>query len=138
VTFEQADLAELAGVEEIEIETRAASGAIHRTTIWAVVRGGVVYVRSVNGPGARWYREAIADPAVAIHVDGRRLASRAVRTVDQAAIAACSAGLRDKYRGSPSLRSMLAADILTTTLRLEPASGAAPDPSHHEEAVPQP
>lgn len=113
------DLAALAAADEIEIETHATDGTVHRTIIWVVAHDATVYVRSVNGPGARWYREALADPSVALHVDGRRIAARTVPAMDPASVEACSTGLRDKYKGSYSLAAMLADSVLPTTLRLE-------------------
>ena len=49
-----------------------------------MVRDDVVYLRSYRGPTGRWYREALADSAVAMHVDGRRLPARAEPAVDPA------------------------------------------------------
>jgi hypothetical protein len=121
VTFGESDLAELAGIEEVEIETRSAEGEIHRAVIWPLVRDGVVLIRSFRGAGARWYREAIADPSVALHLDGRRLPATVIAANDPASIEACSAALRDKYGADPSLSAMLRPEILDTTLRLEPA-----------------
>jgi len=121
VTFPESDLATLAQLEEIEVETRSTDGVVHRTIVWPVVRDGIVYLRSYKGPQGRWYREAIADPTVALHVDGRRLAARAVPAMDPASVEACSAALRDKYPGSYSLDAMLVDDVLPTTLRLVPA-----------------
>jgi hypothetical protein len=127
VQFPEPDLAALSAAKEIEIETRAAAGVgapgapVHRTIIWVVVRDGVVYVRSVNGHTARWYREATANPAIALHVGGRRLSARAIPAPGAGSVEACSAGLRAKYRPSGSLDSMLATDVLSTTLRVEPA-----------------
>lgn len=121
MTFTAEDLAALAAEEEIEIETRAASGAIHRTIIWVAVDGDTVFVRSVNGDRGRWYLEAVSDPDVAVHVDDRRLPARAVPAPDPMSIEACSAALRNKYRTDPALRSMLREHALPTTLRLEAA-----------------
>ena len=121
MTFGESDLAALAAAEEVEIETRAATGTVHRTIIWLVERDGEVYIRSVNGAGARWYREATAEPSVAIHVDGRRLPAHVVPATDPASIEACSDGLRAKYRSDYSLRAMLADSVLETTLRVVPA-----------------
>jgi hypothetical protein len=127
VQFPEPDLAALAAAKEIEIETRAAAvvgapeGVVHRTIIWVVARDGAVYVRSVNGPGARWYREAVAEPSIALHVGGRRLPARAIPSADPTSVAECSAGLRAKYRPSSSLDLMLADAVLSTTLRVEPA-----------------
>ena len=126
MTFGDSDLATLAAVDEIEIETHSADGDAHRTIIWPVVRDGVVLIRSFRGAGARWYREAIADPEVVLHLDGRRIEARAVHAADAASIKAFDAALRDKYRGDPSLGAMLAPDILDTTLRVEPASRSEP------------
>ena len=119
--FPESDLAALTAAKEIEIETRSAGGVVHRTIIWVVARDGIVYVRSVHGSGARWYREAIGDPSIALHVGGRRLAARAAPAADAASVEACSAGLRAKYRPSGSLDLMLADAVLPTTLRVQPA-----------------
>lgn len=121
MTFATADLAAMAADDEIEIETNAASGAMHRTIIWVVVEADRVFIRSVNGETARWYREAIADPSVAIHVQGRRLPVRLLPAIDPASIAACSDGLRRKYRADGSLQSMLEEHALATTLQVMPA-----------------
>ena len=119
--FEESDLAAMAAAEEVDIETRSPSGELHRTIIWIVERDGTVYVRSYRGARGRWYREAVADPDVGIHVDGRRIAARAVAATDPDSVAACSAGLAEKYAGDPSTPAMLADDVLPTTLKLVPA-----------------
>jgi hypothetical protein len=120
VTFEEADLARIAAAKEIEIETHSSAGETHRTTIWVVVHEGTVLVRSVRGARGRWYREALAQPRVAVHVDGRRIPATAVDASDPATVAACSEELRLKYRGR-SVDSMLTPEVLNTTLRLEAA-----------------
>ena len=119
MTFTDEDLAALDAAEEIEIETRAASGAVHRIIIWVVVDAGTVFVRSVKGDRGRWYLEAVSDPAVAIHLDGRRIPARAVAAPDPMSVDAASAAFRDKYRADPALKSMLREHVLPTTLRLE-------------------
>lgn len=121
MTFEESDLAAIAAAKEVDIETRSSAGDVHRTIIWIVERGGTVYVRSYRGPSGRWYRESLADPDVAIHVDARRVPARAVPATDPASVEACSEGLRAKYRRSQSLQAMLVNDVLPTTLKLVPA-----------------
>ena len=121
MTFEESDLAAMAAEQEVDIETRSTAGETHRTIIWIVERGGTVYIRSYRGERGRWYREAVADPEVAIHVDGRRVPARAVPASDPGSVEACSEGLRAKYRSSQSLRAMLVDDVLPTTLKLVPA-----------------
>jgi hypothetical protein len=120
VTFEQADLTAIAQAEEVRIETHGADGTTHRTIIWIVEHDGELYIRSVNGPSARWYREATADTSVALLVGDRRYEAQLVPATDPASIEACSAGLKAKYRGDHSLGSMLEADTLPTTLRVVP------------------
>lgn len=105
---------------EVDIETHAADGTLHRTIIWVVVVDGVAYIRSYRGSTARWYRELVAEPAGAIVADGRRIELRAVPATDDASVEACSAGLQEKYAGDPATPAMVAPAVLPTTLRLEP------------------
>jgi hypothetical protein len=111
----------LESAEEADIETSRGPGTtVHRTTIWPVVEAGEVYIRSLNGTSGRWYREAIANPEVVLHVAGTALPARAVHTPDPDSVAAASAGLQRKYADSPYLESMIRDDILEATLRFEP------------------
>jgi hypothetical protein len=121
VTFGEPDVAALAAAKEIRIETMSATGNVHRTIIWVAERDGTIYIRSVDGPDARWYGEATSGRPVAIHVDGRRLPVRVEPASDAASVEACSEGLRAKYRRSYSLESMLVDHVLPTTLRVMPA-----------------
>jgi hypothetical protein len=108
-------------VEEIEIETsRGGDAPVHRTVIWPAVDGGEVYVRSLNGDRGRWYREALENPDVVLHVDGEAIPARAVRAPDQQSIEHATAGLQRKYADSPYVDTMVRDEILETTLRLEP------------------
>ncbi len=119
--FSEPDLAALAAAEEIEIETRAPDGTVHRAIVWPLVRDGVAYLRSYRGPTGRWYREALADPSVALHIDGRRLPARVEEAPDAASVEACSEALRAKYPHSQSLAAMLVPAVLPTTIRVVPA-----------------
>ena len=119
--FDAADLAVLAATDEIDIETRSVDGSIHRTIIWVVVDGADVFVRSYLGARARWYREALADPDVALHVDGRRLPCRAVPAPDDISVARTSAGFERQYASAAETPDMVRPEILPTTLRLVPA-----------------
>ena len=115
-------LARLAHTEEIEIDTPRpeAPAAIHPTTIWVVVVGDTVYVRSWKGQAGRWYQEARARSKAVVYLDGHPIPVRAVPVTDDAAIAQVSEAYREKYPDDPFMPSMLRDDVLPTTLRLEP------------------
>jgi hypothetical protein len=117
--YSEAELDLIDRTEEVEIETSGAGGAVHRTVIWAVVDDEAVFIRSYKGPDARWYREALSNPSVALHVDGQRLPVRAVLAADPPSIERTSAGILRKYAGDPAAKSMVAPELLDLTLRLE-------------------
>jgi hypothetical protein len=113
---------QIEAVREVDIETRRAEDApAHRTTIWAVVDGGDVYVRSWRGAAARWHRELTANPVAVLHVRGEAVPVRAVAATDSDSVERASAGYRRKYADSPYAGSMVRDEILDTTVRLEPA-----------------
>jgi hypothetical protein len=121
MSFATDDLQRLAAAEEVEIETQAPDGPVHRTIIWVVVDDSETFIRSVNGHRARWFREATANPALALHVDGRRLPVSAIPATDPDSIERISAALTTKYAHDPtSLASMLEPDMLDANFRLEP------------------
>ena len=117
--YSEAELDLIDRTEEVEIETDGAEGAVHKTVIWAVVDDGDVFVRSYRGPDARWYREALAHPSVALHVDGQRIPATAVVASDAASIERTSSGILRKYAGDPAAKSMVRPELLDLTLRLE-------------------
>jgi hypothetical protein len=121
MSFKAADRALMAEAEEVDIETTLPDGTVHRVTIWIMVDGEDVFVRSVRGRAGRWYREAVANPAVAVHVGGRRITASAIAATDPDSIERASASLRRKYGAGESVDSMLVPDVLDTTIRLEPA-----------------
>jgi hypothetical protein len=125
--FDQHTLKIFDQTPEIDIETSRGDGApVHRTTIWIVVDGDVVYVRSVRGPAGRWYRELVANPVGAVHVAGTAVAVRAHPATDPATVARVSNALNRKYleRWPGPTAAMLRAETLPTTLRLEPPAPA--------------
>ena len=119
--FDAATLSRIDAAYEVDIETTRPDATARQTTIWAVVEGGEVYVRSVRGDRGYWYQAALDRPTdVYLHVDGERIPARALAASDAQAIARCSEGLSKKYRADGSLRSMLRPGVLATTIRLEP------------------
>jgi hypothetical protein len=121
-TFSPAVLKSFDETKVVDIETRSAKGTKHLIPIWIVVVDGVPYVRSVRGPAGRWYRELLARGEGAVVVGAKRTAVRATKDSSAEAIEAVSAALRKKYaRSGQSLQSMLRANVLDTTVRLDPA-----------------
>ena len=116
--YSQEELDLIHRTTEVEIETSGAHAA-HRTIVWAVVDQDSVFVRSYRGPRARWYREALSNPSVALHVDGRRLPARAIPAPDPASIERTSAGILRKYPDSPAVQSMIRPEVLGLTFRLD-------------------
>ncbi|MEP6693477.1 MAG: DUF2255 family protein [Chloroflexota bacterium] len=105
----------------VDIETMSPKGVKHSVPIWIMVVGGVPYVRSVRGPKGRWYRELLARGEGAVVAGGKRVPVKAAHDSSPQAIEAVSEALRKKYpRSGQSLASMLRADVLDTTVRLDP------------------
>ncbi len=123
VSFDGQTLNLLDRAQEVELETARPDGTLRHTTIWVVVDGGEVFVRSVRGDRGHWYQAALDAPEqVVLTVDGREMPVRVALTDDDASIKRCSDGLELKYRTDPALASMVRPHVLATTLRLEPRS----------------
>jgi hypothetical protein len=115
-------LSRFAQAEELEIDAppSAATGMIRPRTIWVVVVDDAVYVRSWKGPAGHWYQEVCAHGQAVVYLDGHPIPVRVVPVPDEATRAQVSEAYRRKYFDDPFLRSMLRADVVPTTLRLEP------------------
>jgi hypothetical protein len=112
---------QLEPAREIEIETRERDDApAHRTTIWVVVDGNDVFVRSYRGNEGRWYREISSHPDAIVHLNGESQPVRASPASDPESAQRASDGYRRKYSDSSAVDSMLTDEVLPTTLRLEP------------------
>lgn len=119
-SFDQPDLDLLRTEEEIEIETWTEAGASHRAIIWVVVDDeDRVLIRSYRGPGARWFREVVAQPDCRIHLRGRALDASAEPATDPDSVTACSDGLRTKY-ADHSATPFMRRHYLETTLEIVP------------------
>ena len=120
--FDAALVSLLTEEEEVEIDTRAApERPSSRLIIWIVVVDGQAYVRSVRGPAGRWYRNLRSNPLGTLHVRGQAIPVRAIPVTDAATIARVSEEYLLKYATSPYASPMVRDEVLSTTLRLEPA-----------------
>jgi hypothetical protein len=116
--FDADTLRELRDVREVAIRTEKHPNST--VVIWVVVAGDEVFVRSVRGTKGRWYRDLAAGGTATLEFAGRRLAVQAIPASDPAAIDRASREYLRKYQPSPYAPAMVHADVLPTTLRLEP------------------
>ncbi len=127
-----AELDLLDGTGEVDVATRRGDGTLRTARIVWIVRhrdteGDAVYVRSVNGTTAAWYR------GVQTRHEGELTAGRLQRDVafvevgehvgdDRELDDALDTAYRDKYGRSSSAVAHITGDLArATTLRLDPA-----------------
>jgi hypothetical protein len=91
---------------------------------WVVAAGGEVYLRSVRGAKGRWYQDLKAGGPAFLEVQGRQIAVQAIPAGDAESIDRASRAYLTKYRSSPYAEPMVHAEVLPTTLRLEPRDTA--------------
>lgn len=117
-TFDADTLRALRDVQEPRIRTaRHPKSAV---VIWVVVDGDDVFVRSWLGARGRWYKDLAAGGAATLEFAGRLVAVQAVPVGDDASVERASREILRKYRHSSHAQEMVRAEILPTTLRLEP------------------
>jgi hypothetical protein len=116
--FDADTLRELHDLHEVAIRTeKHPDSAI---VIWVVVADDEVFVRSVRGGKGRWYRDIATGGSATLEFDGGALAVQAVPVSDADSIARASGEYLRKYETSPYAQSVVRAEVLPTTLRLEP------------------
>lgn len=81
------------------------SGKPHEIEIWFGVVDDTMYLISGNGPGADWYRNALADPHVTVRLGGRVRSGVARDVTDPVERRNVGDVMGDKYRwdGDPSI-----------------------------------
>ncbi len=94
-------------------------------TIWAVRHGGELYIRSVNGPTAAWYRGAQARHQARVSAGGVEKDVTLI-DADHAIDDQIDAGYRTKYGrySEDTLRRITSPQARSTTFKLEPAEDA--------------
>lgn len=127
--FDECELQLLHETEEVEIETTlSGEKEPHRATVWIVVVAGEVYVRSVNGERAHWYRHLIEHPIGAIQTEDRRIPVRAVHVPGAQSLIhdRVNEAYRRKYSLYPhDVAWITGASVVPATLRLERHHGTA-------------
>jgi hypothetical protein len=103
-----------------EVAIRTGRHPDSNVVVWTVVVGDAVFVRSARGAKGRWYRDLAGGDTATLEAGPRRLAVRATLVDDPTEIERVSGEYRRKYGSSPYLQSVLRAEVVATTLRLEP------------------
>ena len=103
-----------------EVASRTEKHPDSAVVIWVVVADDEVFVRSVRGTKGRWYRDLATGGSATLEFAGRQLAVQAVPVSDRDSTARVSREYLTKYQQSPYAQSMVRAEVLPTTLRLEP------------------
>ena len=117
-SFDAATLRDLRETQEFVIRTEKHPRSA--VVIWVVVADDEVFVRSWLGSKGRWYRDLAAGGAATLEFVGQQRAVHAVPASDQSSVDRASREFLSKYQPSTHAREMVRAEILSTTLRLEP------------------
>ena len=123
-TWTPDDLVTIAATDELEIATRRRDGTLrNRVTIWMVRHGDELYVRSVNGPTAAWYRGAQTRHEARVAAGGVEQDVELV-DADHGLDDQIDAEYRDKYSrySENTLRRITSPEARSTTLKLVPHS----------------
>jgi len=116
--FDADTLRDLRDLREVSIRTEKHPDSA--VVIWVVVADDEVFVRSVRGSKGRWYRDIATGGSATLEFAGRRLGVQALPVSDADSIARASSEYLRKYQPSPHAQSIVRAEVLATTLRLEP------------------
>lgn len=117
-TFDKDTLKRLHDQQEVAIRTAKHPKAA--VTIWVVVPGDDVYVRSVRAAKGRWYKDLAKGGDATLEVSGQHVPVKAIPATDSGSIERASGEYLRKYRTSPYAQAMVKPETLPTTLRLEP------------------
>jgi hypothetical protein len=119
-SFTPDELARIDGAEELLIAGRRADGTLRKSVIiWMVAHDGALYVRSVNGVDAAWFRGTQDQHSGHISAGGveKDVSFITDSTVDDV----LDAAYRAKYSYPSAVTAINAPAARATTLRVEPA-----------------
>ena len=116
------ELAEIGGAHELLIAPRRPDGTLQPSRIiWVVRNGDDVYVRSVNGPDAAWFRGVQARHAGHVSAGGV-VADVVFEDADHDLDDAIDEEYRRKYgRSSKAVDHITSPTARSTTIRLAPS-----------------
>jgi hypothetical protein len=119
------ELRKIVDADDLHISPLREDGETYGTPtwIWNVAVEGDLYVRAYNGTRSRWYKAAMRQKAGRIIAAGM---SREVsfESVDGPINDRIDDAYRAKYKGSPYLAPMIAANACAATVRITPAGDA--------------
>ncbi|NQX26597.1 DUF2255 family protein [Microbacteriaceae bacterium VKM Ac-2854] len=114
------ELSTIGRAGELRIAGRRTDGTLRRLVIiWQVRVDDRIYVRSVNGPDAAWFRGTQLRGEGRIESGG--IGKDVVFTRDDSADAEIDAAYRAKYGSGSAVRAITSATATSTTLRVDPA-----------------
>jgi hypothetical protein len=124
-TWSKEELREIADADDLHISPLREDGKTYGTPtwIWNVAVDDDLYVRAYNGKNSRWFKAAMQQKA------GRIIAAGVTRDVsferaDGPVNDRIDDAYRAKYKGSPYLAPMIAANARAATVRIAPAGDA--------------
>jgi hypothetical protein len=118
-TWTEDELARIGRASELRIAGRRGDDSLRKLVIiWQVRVGDDIYVRSVNGPDAAWFRGTQIRGEGQIESGG--VSKDVVFTRDDTKDAEIDAAYRAKYGTGSPVRSITSATATSTTLRVDP------------------
>ena len=119
MTWTDDELDRVGRAGELRVAGRRTDGSLRNLVIiWHVRVGDAIYIRSVNGPDAAWFR------GTQIRGEGRIVSGGVTRDVAFVRVddldAAIDDAYRAKYGGGSAVRSITSSLASSTTLRVDP------------------
>ncbi|TFV99836.1 DUF2255 family protein [Leifsonia flava] len=116
----ESELDRIGRAGELRIAGRRTDGTLRKLVIiWQVRVGDAIYVRSVNGPEAAWFRGTQVLGTGRIESGG--VSRDVVFTRDDTRDAEIDAAYRAKYGHGSPVRAITSAQAVSTTLRVDPS-----------------
>lgn len=120
--WSQEEIRQIAESDDLHVAPFRDDGKTYGTPtwIWSVVVDDTLYVRGYNGQKSTWYQAAIRQKAGRITAAGVTK-EVAFETVDGPINDQIDAAYKSKYKGSPYLKPMIAAQARSATIKVTPS-----------------